>query len=170
MNISKSMLGRDVYPVKSKRAGGFSLIELLLVVVIGSSIILIAAPYSINFYRSYLLEDIRDNAVDNLQKARHNAVLQKNDSSFGVKIDDDDTDTITLFQGDTYELKVSEFDEVYSLLPEIVVSGPKEIVFSKLTGLPSATGTMSFSNGNFSRGILMGESGTISKIDIIITP
>lgn len=140
------------------------MVEVLIVVAIAAIVFLFSAPYSLNFYRTQLVEETRNNIVDALERARHNAALQKNDSQFGVYINDT-TDQFVVFQGASYATKVDLYDEVYDLLPDIVVTGETEIVFSKLTGNPDQTGTTTITMGNISRGILTEESGTISKID-----
>ena len=66
---------------------GFTMIEVLLVVAIGAGIFALSAPYSLNFYHTQLINDTQSNIIDALQRARHYAILQKNDSDFGVHFD-----------------------------------------------------------------------------------
>lgn len=139
------------------------MIELLLVMGITAIIFAFSAPYTLNFYRTQITDDARSNIIEALQRARHYAVLQKNDSNFGVKINNSDHQYV-LFQGGSYATKVDLYDEVYDLIDNIEVSGEDEIVFSKLTGVPSATGTISLSYGTVLKEILIQDSGTVSKV------
>jgi Tfp pilus assembly protein FimT len=138
------------------------MIEILLVVGIGAIIFGFSAPYTLNFYRTQLLEDVRSNLIDTLQRARHNAVLQKNDSSFGVHMVNG---SYTLFQGADYENMVSGQEEVFAVNEEIVFSGLIDVTFSKMTGNPSVTGTTTLTYGTTISEILIEESGNISKIN-----
>ena len=144
----------------SKR--GFTLVELLLVIAIAAGIFIFSAPFALKFYKTQLVEDVRGNIVSVLARAKHNAVLQKNDSPFGIKIDNDNHEII-LFQGASYGEKVSGQDEIINILSDINISGPNEFVFSKLYGLPSATGTITVIYQDQKREIIMDDSGLISS-------
>ncbi len=152
-----------VYLKKLGRSGGFSLLEVLLVVGIAAIIFTFSTPYTINFYRSQIIGDVEDGIFSALQSAKHKAVLQKNDSKFGVTMSEV-ANSYVLFQGSTYDSRVIEEDEVFSVVNEITFSGLTDIVFSKLSGLPSATGTIVISFGNISREILIEDSGLLSKV------
>jgi uncharacterized repeat protein (TIGR02543 family) len=142
---------------------GFSLLEVLLIITIIVVIFSFSIPFSLKLYHTQLLEGARNDIVDVLQRAKHNAILQKNDSSFGVQIDAG-LDNFVLFQGASYADRVQSLDEVYDLLPGIAVFGPAEIVFSKLTGLPSVTGTTTLDYLGISRGLLIEGNGNISNV------
>jgi len=146
--------------MKFKR--GYSLIELLLVIAIAAGIFAFSAPFGMNFYRTQLLGDVQSNLIDALQRARHNAVLQKNDSNFGVHIV---SGGYTLFQTPdlTYANRVSAQDEVFPVINSITFSSPTDIIFSKLTGAPSATGTVSMAYDILTKAIIVNSSGGISK-------
>lgn len=143
---------------------GFTLVELLLVIAVAAVIFIVAAPFSIWFYHNQLLDEARSNIINTLSQARHNAVLQKNNSEFGVKINSTDHNYV-LFQGFSYAAKVDEYDETYDLLNTITASEPTEIVFAKLTGLPSATGTITLTYESLTKGILITDTGTVSKVE-----
>lgn len=139
------------------------MIELLLVVAIGVIIFLFSAPYGLDFYRTQLLNEAQSNIIGSLERARHNAVLQKNDSNFGVYLI---PGSFTIFETPTllYADRVMANDEVYSL-PTDVNLATTTIVFSKLTGLPSATGTIALTFNDLTRGVLIDDAGVVSKAD-----
>lgn len=149
------------------KKSGFTLIEILLVTAIAVGIFAFSAPYGLNFYRTQLVEGARSEIIDALQRARHYAVLQKNDSSFGVKIDST-LHNYVLFQGASYAGREETLDEIYDLLPEIEVSGVTEVVFSKLTGLTSDVGTTTLAYDSLVREILIESMGGVSKVNIVI--
>ena len=151
-------------PARLWRSGGFSLIETLLVVGILAIVFVISAPFTISFYRNQLVEDTRSNIIDTLQRAKHYAVLQKNDSAFGVTLSEVD-DSYVLYQGSTYATRDNTQDEIFPVVEDMVFSGLTDVVFSKLTGLPSATGTISINLSNKIKEILVEDSGIISKIN-----
>ena len=141
---------------------GFTLIETLLVVGIGVVIFAFSAPYSLNFYRTQLVEEARSNIISALQQAKHNAVLQKNDSSFGVALNQVANSYVS-FQGESYAERVTAQDDIYSVVSGITFSGLDEVVFAKLIGTPSATGTISISYGSTTKSILVEDFGVVSK-------
>jgi prepilin-type N-terminal cleavage/methylation domain-containing protein len=151
--------------MKFKR--GFSLLELLFVVTIVALVFAFSTPFTMNFYRTQLINDVQSNLIDALQRARHNAVLQKNDSNFGVHIV---SGSYTLFQTPdrTYINRVSNQDEVFPVVNDIAFSGPVDIIFSKLTGLPNTTEAIVIAYDKFIRGIVVGSSGVISKDDSVV--
>ena len=150
--------------VGSVSSRGFTLIEILLIMAITVGIFVFSSPYTVKFYNSNLVEESRSGIIDALLQARHNAVLQKNDSDFGVKINND-AHNYVLFQGSTYDSREDTLDDIYYLLDAITVSEPTEIVFSKLTGVPSATGTITITYGNFVKEISIDDSGLVYKVD-----
>ncbi len=156
---------KEKSPSKNFRMNtGFSLIEVLLVVGMGAIIFAMSAPFSMRLYKTQILDEAQSNIVEALQRARHNASLQKYDSQWGVYLDDAD-DHFVLFAGDSYAEKVDAYDEDYPLNAGITVTGDwTEVVFSKLTGLPSTTGTTTLTYGNLTRGILVESSGVVSKV------
>ena len=161
MNIYKKKLENKVGSTFwGKR--GFSLLELLLVIAIAVIIFTFSSPFILNFYRTNVVNEAQSNIIDALQRARHYAVLQKNDNSFGVSFTGL-ADNYVLFQGATYGADVTE-NEIFPYDGVIVTSEPAidEVVFSKLTGLPSATGTIAVGFNGFSRYILVDDSGLIS--------
>ena len=141
---------------------GFSLLELLLVVGILAAIFSFSAPFLLDFYTNQLTGDTQSNIIDALQRARHNAVLQKNDSNFGVHIV---AGSYIIFQTPdlTYTNRVSAQDEIFPVVNKINFTGPANIIFSKFTGLPSATGTIILNYGSIAKGVTIDNTGSISK-------
>jgi type II secretory pathway pseudopilin PulG len=156
------------YFMKFKK--GFTMIEILLVVGIAVSIFFLSAPFALNFYRTQLVEETRDNINTALQRARHNAILQKNDSSFGVKFNMT-LGSYTIFQGISFAERVTDQDEIFYLPAGITLEVPdgEEIVFSKLTGASENPGSISINLNGVIKTITVDENGILSKLDEEIT-
>lgn len=153
-------------PAKRERSGGFTLVELLLVIAIGAILFTFATPFGLNLYRSQIIDDVQDNIIQTLGQARHFAVLQKNDSTFGVHFDPENND-YTLFQGVDYDNRDGSQDEVFSIIDDIIIDPAGDIIFAKLTGAVGTSTTISLSYGSTTRGILIEENGLISKTDAV---
>lgn len=143
---------------------GFSLIEMIVVMGMMLVVFYFSVPYGINFYRSQMLEAARGNIINALEQARHNAILQKNDSNFGVTLSQV-ANSYVVFQGTAYGTRAVDQDEIFPLSADIAYTGLTDVIFYKLTGLPSATGTISLTYGTVSKTILIGDSGGISEED-----
>lgn len=141
---------------------GFTLLEVIFVIAIAAIIFAVASPYAMDFYRRQLVEEARSNVTSALEQARHNAVLQKNDSNFGVHFI---AGSYIIFQGDSYETRDPDFDQVFPMIDDIDLSGNPDIIYSKLTGEVSATGTIPFTFGSITRSIEIADNGTVSKVD-----
>src|SRR3982751_3855257 len=103
---------------------GFSLLEVLLVVGMMTLLAGFTAPLGFNFYRSQTVESARSQLLETLSKARQNAVLQKGDSRYGVKINtlDDNLSRFTLYKGSTFAGRDSDYDEVYEQTAGLSIS------------------------------------------------
>lgn len=115
-------------------------------------IISIVLGFTVSGFRNFTRYQQYDYAVTTvkttLQAAHDNAKHAVDGVSYGVKVG---TSSITTFKGGTYSgsdpdnVSIS-FSEV-TLLPALS-GGGDEIIFSELTGLPSATGTVSITGTN----------------------
>jgi Tfp pilus assembly protein FimT len=149
---------------KPKFTTGFTLIETLLVVGIIVVVFSFSVPYGLNFYKNQLVNETQINIIDALERARHSAILQKNDSNFGLALNKiENSNSYVVFQGADYDNRVTDQDDIYPVISEVVFSGLGEVVFSKLTGLPSATGTIVITYGEVFRSVIINDSGLASK-------
>lgn len=137
---------------------GFSLIEMLLVLVILVLLAAVSLPLALNFYQNQQLEVKENEVVQALRKAQFRAMAGKEDSSFGVYFF---SNKFILFKGASFLSRDSRFDEEFEMPKAISRSGLSEIVFSKLEGIPSLTGNIILSAGNRSETISINGIGTI---------
>lgn len=142
----------------SKR--GFTLIELMLVLALIFIVGSFSFPVSLSFYKAEVLDDAVSGLSDVLRKAQFQAVAQKNDSSFGVKVL---PGAYVLFQGDSYGARLVSEDETFALPQPLSVAGLDEVLFEKRTGKPDALRTITVSIQNEEKVILINEQGTITR-------
>lgn len=152
-NTFRSVDARNV-----KSGAGFTLIEVLLsVALIG----LIAGIGAVVFQQLQNRNDL-DVAVAAIassdRRAQALSRAADGDTTWGVRVN---AGAITLFQGASFVSRNTALDEVTTMSSAISPSGFQEVVFSKLTGLPQATGTLTLSGPNDSRTITLNAQGTI---------
>ncbi|OHA70374.1 MAG: hypothetical protein A3H01_00625 [Candidatus Wildermuthbacteria bacterium RIFCSPLOWO2_12_FULL_40_9] len=114
--------------------GGFTLVEILLVIGVFTALFYLVAPISLNFYKNQQLESVTQEIIQNLRKAQLKSVSVERDSSFGVHFGGT---TYTLFQGNSFSNRDSQYDEVFNIPQVIKMGGLEEVAFSKLNGIPS---------------------------------
>ena len=117
---------------------GFTLIEVLLIIAIIIALALLTLPIGINFYKTQQLDTVTNGIIQALRRAQLKAMSQTNDN-FGIYLGSGQTGQYSLFKGDSYEDRTDE--EVFDIINSISFSGVSEVVFSKLQGLPTLTGS-----------------------------
>lgn len=140
--------------------GGFSLIELILAV----AIVLIIGGFSMSFSTNFLLQNAaantRDQFIGELRKAQTYALSSKENSNWGVQYTGN---TITLFKGTSYAARDTAWDEIYESNANLSISGPNEIVFTKMSGLPSTTGTITITGVSTSKTVTINSQGVVGQ-------
>jgi len=122
---------------------GFALMEVLLVIAILGMI----SGISIPMYRDYQIRSDLDSSTEQvtqgLSRARLLAQSGQQDSAWGFYVP-----AGVLFKGDSYETRDANYDEVYPMPSTITTTGPTEITYSKLAGVPSMTGSITLTTIN----------------------
>lgn len=139
----------------------FTLIEILLVVSIFAILVAFTAPLGIDFYGNQQMDSDSAALVSALRSAQLKAMSAENDSSFGVYLTNSG---YTLFKGNSYASRDGRYDEIREFSPSNALSGLQEIIFSKLTGVPNATGTIILVNESASSTIDINEVGRINLL------
>jgi len=137
---------------------GFTLVELMLVVSLMVLLGVLVFPISVSFYQTQIINDVQAGLTASLRESQMLAISGKDDSSFGVYLQDG---SYTLFTGESYLGRDENKDEIVSIAPNVSVDGPTEIIFSQLTGLPNVSETVVLSFGNKTRQIEIMPSGNI---------
>jgi len=144
--------------VRSKEKG-FTLVELMIVLAILVFLIAVSLPLAINFYQTRQLDIHTQGIVQALRRAQMKAMSVEADSSFGVYIT---SDQYILFKGDTYAARDVGYDETFDLPENLSVSGLSGVVFSRLKGAPSSTGTTILTIDNRSGSVNINEIGRVN--------
>ena len=144
--------------VSISKIKGFTLLKLIMVIGILALLIIISLPLAINFYRTRQFDVHLNGGVQALRRAQLKAMSGEGDFSFGLYIT---SERYILFKGDAYVIRDTVYDEVFDLPDSIQISGLSEVVFSKLRGTPSNTGTITLTIDNKSETINVNEAGRI---------
>ena len=139
---------------------GFTLLEVLL----SLAAIALISGISIPLYQSFQVRNDLDIAAttyaQSLRRAQILAQAMDGDIAWGVYMT---SGSITLFRGISYVSRDSNFDEVFEIPASITPSGISEIIFTKFTGLPQTTGSVTLTSTiNETRVITINARGTIS--------
>lgn len=139
---------------------GFTLIELLLVM----AIMMIVGSFSTPLYSRFLVQNSVDNHVNQLasqfRKAQLYSMIGRQNGNWGVTISEGN---IILFQGDSFATRNTALDERFALNSSISISGFTEVVYTRVTGLPSATPTITLRGNNSVKTITVNSMGVVNK-------
>lgn len=122
--------------------GGFTVIEIMVVVAIIVIIGSVTMATNMDSFRGYSFRDERDILINTLTRARSMAV---NNMCFGETCEGGkphgihfEADKYTIFQGSTWASRDGEVDEVIEINPVIEISTslllPFDVIFAQLSG------------------------------------
>lgn len=127
---------------KGHKLSGFSLVEMLLTM----GLLVSLTGLSMTIYMSYLdqnkLDSARSTVVQALTAAQTNAAAAVGDSEWGVRVN---TANVILFKGSSYATRDATQDFTYTYSTTVSLSGPTEVVFSRVYAVPATTGTITLS-------------------------
>lgn len=144
-----------------KNLGGFTLLEILLVIGIISILLVFIVPVSLDFYKSQQLEVQTQSVIQTLRRAQSKAIAIELDSSFGIHFG---VSNYTLFKGGSYfeSGRDLQYDEIFDLPELINLTGLPEVVFSKFEGKPNVTGNIILSSDSDIKTININQVGRIN--------
>lgn len=142
------------YQIKYKNKG-FSLIELLVVVAIFAILAVVSDSVYVNLKSSSNLKIATTSVVQAIRHAQINSQAVKEDSKWGIEILSNE---VIIFKNNYVYPGSLSLD-----LPKgIVPSGISEIIFEKMSGSTTTTGTITLTNSSGVKNILINEKGTIT--------
>jgi len=138
---------------------GFTIIELLVVLAIFLVLVAIITPMAINFYKIEMLNKAESQLVWLLREAHDNAVNQKNNSFFGVKVLEDN---FVLFRGESFADRIEADDHIVFYSDNIKIFGDDEIVFVPTTGFVKSEAVIELISVGVSKEINVNKIGVIN--------
>lgn len=143
---------------RRKTSHGFTLIELLLVIALMLILGVFMLPVGISYYRTSVLDETTEKIETMLRDAYSASSSGVHDNAHGVKFD---TNGYVLFEGLSYDTRVTAEDFFIAIPDVITTSGISEVVFSEITGIPDVSGTLIVSYGSLEKYIIIGPQGHI---------
>lgn len=150
--------------MRTKLAAGFTLIELLLVVAALGIVAGIAIPFSnSSIVRGDLSAQART-VETSLRRAYTYARAGENNSNWGAHVS---SSSVVVFSGTTYAGRDVTRDEATPLGTTpvlggtLVSGGVTDVVFTKDTGAPVATGTITLTAAGTTKTITINEAGAV---------
>ena len=138
---------------------GFTIIELLLVVSIITIVGTVFLPVSVDYMQRNDLNVAQTTYAQSVRRAQQISMSGEYDSQWGVIAT---SGNIVIFKGSTYATRDTNYDENYGISSSIISSGQAEYDFAKITGAPSQTGVVAFTNGNFQKTVSVNAEGIVN--------
>ena len=140
---------------------GFTLLEVLLSVIILSVMAGLSLPVMASFNGRNDLDVTTQSIAMQLRRAGTYSRGANSDSQWGVHAQ---SGSVTLFRGAAYASRDTGYDETTPIPSSFTVSGTSDVVFSKVDGSPSSSGsiTLTNTNSNEARTITINAKGMVS--------
>ncbi len=141
-----------------KKQGGFTLIEIVIVIAILAVVFSFGLFISLDFYKNYSFGSEKNVIVSVLQKARSQSLNNINQTKHGVRFD---TNGYALFEGPTFTGSTNTFTipSGYNTTVSVVPAG--DIIFDQLSGTTSAAKTVTVTSNGKSYTITINREGRI---------
>jgi prepilin-type N-terminal cleavage/methylation domain-containing protein len=138
---------------------GFTLLEMMLSVAIITMLAGLSLPVYSSLQARNDLDLTAQSVASALRRAQTAVRAEKNDSQWGVAIV---SNQLVLFKGASYATRDSSYDEITVIPATITPTGMSEVVFAKLTAVPSTTGTVTLtSSSGTARTVVMNGKGMV---------
>lgn len=147
-----------------KHEEGMSLVEITAIIAISVILSVIAVTSFFTLRDKHAVLKDTDSIVSMIEKIKGMSLNRKNDSSYGVVFA---TSTVTSYAGTSFAsgnvLSVYTLENSVELRNISLTNSKKEIHFTKITGAPNATGTISVIGKNHSKTITIFGTGIIES-------
>lgn len=122
-----------------KGSGGFTLMEIVVVIAIVTIIVAISTPLYIQVQRFSILSSSREEVFQGIRLAQVSAFTGKHNTNVGIYFQ---TTAFTLYEGSSYATRTAGSERLFTLPDTVTLSGLSDLNFEKGTGFPSSTGTL----------------------------
>jgi prepilin-type N-terminal cleavage/methylation domain-containing protein len=147
--------------MKSSYNKGLTVIEVIVVVAIVAILVAVTLPQFSKMRENQAIKNAVADTVSVLNKARSYTLASVESSEYGVHFQ---SDKVIIFKGTTYSTGIETVDIITpATISTISLSGGgSDVYFSRLSGAPSKTGTITISSTNFSKVITISATGGVS--------
>lgn len=145
---------------------GFTLTEIMLIISIIVIVGAITAPLGFSYYQLTEVDAFTDEFVANLKTAREMAMSSRADDNYGLAVNEN---SYVVFKGNYFNGVVSSgdndgFDDQEILItPDIALTGPSQLFFSKVTGTSSLEASYQITSGDYKNYVNVDAQGNIQK-------
>ncbi len=151
---------------QKKSGAGFTLMEILVVMAI-IAVFTAFTPKILSSYNKYSLDSNYNELIQDLRSAVIKSMSGESGSGWGVHLVTGSGGSFTLFKGTSYAGRDTDYDEPHLLASSLTLTASStDIIFSKIEATTTNTGTITLSwpDGNLSKGILVNAYGVLTKI------
>ncbi len=152
-------------PQSTRRLGAFTLIEMLIVIGLMAVLFQVSITVFFSITKHQSLDKDVETAYSYLLKARNQTINGETNRNYGVRFS---STSVSLFQGTSYSVAstTARYDFANkSYLDSIsLTGGTYDVYFRKITGSPSATGTLIYkitSDSTIQKRVIIHGSGLV---------
>lgn len=146
---------------------GITIIELLIVLAVLGIIISVVISQFSRIRENQVLKNGIADVLSSINKARSQTLSSLNSSEYGVRFE---SNKVIIFKGKVFSANDANNETIDITSPasitNVTLSGISGILgnmyFNRLSGIPSATGNITFSTGNYLKIITISETGVAS--------
>jgi type II secretory pathway pseudopilin PulG len=142
-----------------KNVKAFTIVELLMVIALITVMMAVMIPISTDYQQRNDLDVAQTTFSQGVRRAQQLAMASDTDSQWGINAV---SGNIVIFKGASYAARDTSVDESFDTSTAITITGQTEYVFAKLSGTPSQTGTITFTNGNYQKTVGVNGKGIVS--------
>ena len=146
---------------------GITIIELLIVLAVLGVIISVMLPQFSRIRENQVLKNGIADVLSSINKARSQTLSSLNSSEYGVRFE---SNKVIIFKGKIFSANDANNETIDITAPASItnvtlggISGISgDMYFNRLSGIPSATGNITLSTGNYLKIITISETGVAS--------
>jgi prepilin-type N-terminal cleavage/methylation domain-containing protein len=154
--------------MKNTYKQGVTLLEIMIVLAIVVILIAVVVPQFSRMRENQVIKNAVADVVSTLSRARSSTLASIDSSEYGVHFQ---SDQVIIFKGTAYSPGDTDNEIINITSPasisNVTLGGVSatsgDVYFSRLSGAPSDTGTVTISSTNFSKIITISATGTASS-------
>ncbi len=144
---------------------GITLIEILIVLAVIAILIAVVVPQFSRMRENQTIKNAVVDVISTISRARSSTLASIDSSEYGVHFE---SNQVIIFKGTSYSAVDPENETIDITSPASISAitlsgGSTDLYFSRLTGAPSKTGTITISSTNFSKIVTISATGSTSS-------